>query len=161
MFTFVDDALLKLVAGFIADHISHRQPRRDDSNAAEALVEHGVARFGRNEWVLMDEPLTLIVALRWLAESTGGRMRLLLVEALSAQTDNAKQVDSEDVNSHLTATIDLKELEDEQYPNDLLDLTQRKVVLAAQSQVRGPGGEVKIQQKKQRKSKAKLTTVPA
>jgi hypothetical protein len=144
MLAFVDDALLKQVAGFIADYISHRQPRQVDSNVGKMLVEHGVARFGQNKSVLMDEPLTLIAALRWLAESTGGRMRLLLVEALSAQTDIAKQAASKDANSHLTATIDLKELEEEQGPGDLLDLMQRRVVLAAQSQVRGPSGEVNI-----------------
>jgi hypothetical protein len=145
MFAFVDDALLKLVAGFIADHISHGETCRVDSDVAKTLVEHGVARFGQNKSVLMDEPLSLIVALRWLAESTGGRMRLLLVEALSAQTDIAKQAASKDANSHLTATIDLKELEEEQGQGDLLDLMQRKVVLAAQSQVRGPSGEFNIQ----------------
>jgi hypothetical protein len=149
MFAFVDDSLLKLVAGFIADHIAHGEPRRVDSDVAKTLVGHGIARFGQNKSVLMEEPLTLIVALRWLAESTGGRMRLLLLEALSAQTDNAKQVACKDTNSHLTTAIDLKELEDEQYPGDLLDLMQRKVVLAAQSQVLGPSGEVKTQKKKQ------------
>jgi hypothetical protein len=151
--------LSEQVAGFIADYISRREPRQVDADVGKTLIEHGVARFGRNESALVDEPLPLIVALRWLSERArkGYRMQLLLVKAFSSQTDN---VASKGANSPLDTTVILKDLEDEEDLGVLVELMRGKIVLAAQDQVCGPSGKANTQKEKE-KPEAKPSMITA